>query len=78
MSIQAEFSNYCRACYGKRELSSDQLKEIEQAFLTGAICGIGAMGQLLVKDESDASMARQLEEMVGKVQLRLSAMGCFS
>jgi hypothetical protein len=35
ISLQGEFQNYMRACYGDRELPAQQRREVEQAFLSG-------------------------------------------
>lgn len=35
ISLQSEFENYMRACYGDRQLTVQQVREVEQAFLSG-------------------------------------------
>lgn len=35
MDIQEEFAKYRKACYGDRELTPLQSREVEQAFLSG-------------------------------------------
>lgn len=38
ISLQGEFQNYMRACYGDRELPAQQRREVEQAFLSVIQC----------------------------------------
>lgn len=35
INLEAEFAAYVKACYGDRALPPEQVREIEQAFLSG-------------------------------------------
>jgi hypothetical protein len=35
ISLESEFENYIRACYGDRPLPAQQVCEVEQGFLSG-------------------------------------------
>lgn len=35
INLQSEFETYMRACYGDRTLPPQQIREVEQAFLSG-------------------------------------------
>lgn len=63
LDIFNEFRDYMHACYGKRTLPKDQRREVEQAFLSGAISVLAYIGGR--------------EGMIEEIQKRLHEIGSF-